>query len=234
LPSSRRPRRRSSRPRCSTRAIAPLKTSHADGSFVTQAYGLADPVAIPGGFLTTTTTDELNRPSVVVSDAYGRAIRQTATKAGQPVTRKLTYDMLDRLTGLADPLGNTWSNVFDTLGRRTSVSDPDLGTWTFAFDDAGKLTVETDAKAQQTAFAYDRLGRTLTQTMRAELPLGNALRETTTFSYDEARSGFFDMGQQTHGQQSGGDAERRSRCPGARGAQDPERGRPDLYHHHGL
>ncbi|MDQ0475489.1 toxin TcdB middle/N-terminal domain-containing protein, partial [Labrys wisconsinensis] len=164
-----------------------VKVTNPDGSTATQAYGTSDLTALRG-FLTVTATDELGRQGVTHADAYGRAVRQTRflDAAGTaPVSRTMTYDALGQLVGLTDPAGNQWANTFDLLGRRTKIQDPDLGTWTFAYDVAGQLTLQTDAKAQQIAFTYDRLGRILTKTVGSDV---------STYTYDEARTGFFNVG----------------------------------------
>jgi RHS repeat-associated protein len=175
----------------------PIRITNPDNSFKTLAYGTADPASAPNGFLQTTATDELNRKTVTVTDAYQRSVRQSAYKGSVALNRTLGYDLLGRLTSLSDPAGNTWTNVFDTLGRRTSVKDPDLGLWSFAFDDGGNLITETDAKNQQTVFSYDRLGRPLTQTTRAELAAGDPQRDVISFTYDEDRPGAYNVGTQT-------------------------------------
>ncbi|MGO4339974.1 toxin TcdB middle/N-terminal domain-containing protein, partial [Labrys sp. KB_33_2] len=175
----------------------PIKVTNPDNSFKTMSYEVADPASVAGAFLQTTTTDELNRKTVAVSDAYGRTVRQTAYKQGRALHRTLGYDGLGRLTSLSDPAGNTWTNVFDTLGRRTSVKDPDLGTWTYVYDDGGNLLTLTDAKGQKTGYNYDRLNRVTGQIMRSDLPDGDPQRDNIGFLYDEARSGAFNVGKQT-------------------------------------
>ncbi|MGN8120019.1 RHS repeat-associated core domain-containing protein, partial [Labrys sp. 22185] len=175
----------------------PIKVTNPDGSFKTMSYEVADPASVAGAFLQVTTTDELNRKTVAVTDAYGRTVRQTATKQGRALHRTLGYDALGRLTSLSDPAGNSWTNVFDTLGRRTSVKDPDLGTWSYAYDDGGNLTTLTDAKGQKTGYNYDRLNRVTGQVMRSDLPNGDPQRDNIGFLYDEARSGAFNVGKQT-------------------------------------
>ncbi|MGO4340020.1 hypothetical protein AB4037_34605, partial [Labrys sp. KB_33_2] len=175
----------------------PIKVTNPDNSFKTLAYEVADPASVTGAFLQTTTTDELNRKTVAVSDAYGRTVRQTAYKQGRALHRTLGYDGLGRLTSLSDPAGNSWTNVFDTLGRRTSVKDPDLGTWTYVYDDGGNLLTLTDAKGQKTGYNYDRLNRVTGQVMRSDLPNGDPQRDNIGFLYDEARSGAFNVGKQT-------------------------------------
>ena len=61
---------------------------------------------------------------------------------------------------------------------RTAIAYPDLGAWSFVYD-AGRLTSRTDA-----------LGRVLTKTSRQ----GTGSAVTTTNTYDEVRSTFFNKG----------------------------------------
>ena len=145
------------------------------------------PSAAPG-VQTVKTTDMLSRVKRTTLDAAGREILRTGYIGSTAVTETFTYDPLGNLVAVTDPMGNAWSNSFDTLGRRTASTDPDLGTWTYAYDDAGRLTGQTDAKSQLIAFTYDALGRVLTKTSGTE---------TVTSTYDEARSGYFNVGQLT-------------------------------------
>jgi RHS repeat-associated protein len=145
------------------------------------------PLAAPG-VTTVKTTDMLSRVKRVTLDAAGREILRTGYLGTTAVTEAFSYDPLGNLVGATDPTGNAWSNSFDTLGRRTSSTDPDLGTWTYGYDDAGRLSTQTDAKGQVIAFSYDGLGRVLTKTSGPE---------TVSSTYDEARSGFYNVGQLT-------------------------------------
>ena len=79
------------------------------------------------------------------------------------------------------------------LGRRITVADPDLGNWTYIYDDASRLTSQTDARGVVTALAYDAQSRVSAKTVSgAELA-----PETTGNTYDEARSGSFNVGRLT-------------------------------------
>ena len=102
------------------------------------------------------------------------------------------WDVLGRLVGLTDNAGNQWNYTFDSLGRRTAATDPDLGTWSYQYDAAGRLTMQTDARGQRTQITYDVLDRPLTKTTLDSVPT-----VTTTFTYDEARSGYYNRGELT-------------------------------------
>ncbi|MDQ0473929.1 RHS repeat-associated core domain-containing protein [Labrys wisconsinensis] len=174
----------------------PVVVTNPDGSAASVAYGASSLTAL-SGFLTVTATDELGRRSIVHTDAFGRTVRQTRFLGTSEVNRSMVYDAMGRLTQLTDPAGNQWINTFDNMGRRTQVQDPDLGTWTYAYDGAGNLTRQTDAKGQQVAFLYDPLNRVRSKIAHAELPVNDPGRDTTTYAYDEARTGFFNVGKMT-------------------------------------
>src|SRR5690606_2025823 len=87
--------------------------------------------------------------------------------------------------------GALWSYSYDRLGNRIAAADPDLGSWSYTYDRASRLTGQTDARGVATAMAYDQLGRL---TSRTVVSGGLVLAQN---SYDEARAGFFNVGQLT-------------------------------------
>ena len=120
-------------------------------------------------------------------------MRKDRTLSSVTVSTSYQYDLLGRLIGITDNAGNHWTYVYDSLGRRTDATDPDLGHWTYQYDPAGQLTDQTDAKSQVTHFTYDGTGRVLTKTAL----FGTAQPAATTYTYDEARTGFFNVGHLT-------------------------------------
>lgn len=168
----------------------PVLVTLPDSKTIATAYEA--PLSVPGA-LTVKTTDPLSRISRVTTDARGNQIARIGYLGATAVTTSYGYDPFGNLTAVSDPMGNAWSNSYDSLGRRTASTDPDLGTWSYGYDDAGRLLSQIDAKSQATAFSYDRLGRVLTKTSGVGLPN----EEIVTSTYDEARSGFFNVGQLT-------------------------------------
>jgi len=168
----------------------PVLVTLPDSKTIATAYEA--PLSLPGA-LTVKTTDPLSRISRVTTDARGNQIARIGYLGATAVTSSYGYDPLGNLMAVTDPMGNNWSNSYDSLGRRTASTDPDLGTWSYGYDDAGRLLSQIDAKSQQTAFSYDRLGRVLTKTSGVGLPN----EEVVASTYDEARSGFFNVGQLT-------------------------------------
>lgn len=146
---------------------------------------------VGAGFDVVVVTDELGRVTTTTRDVFGRTIEtvERSTPTTTVITRA-SWSLLGKMIGVTDPMGNQWVYTYDSLGRRTAAEDPDLGVWTYAYDNAGRLTLRTDALGQETAFTYDDLGRVLTQTTRVSEPD----EETTTNTYDEVRSGYFNIG----------------------------------------
>jgi RHS repeat-associated protein len=167
----------------------PIDARFPDLNHVQQGYGLS---TVTSAFERSNFTDELGRVTKVHTDAYGRTIRTEETLNGGTVVTLYQWDLLGRLVGLTDNAGNQWSYTFDSLGRRTAATDPDLGSWTYQYDAAGRLTLQTDARGQRTQITYDALDRPLTKTTLDSIPT-----VTTTFTYDQPRTGYYNIGELT-------------------------------------
>lgn len=142
-----------------------IKETRPDGEVRTHAHDI-DSRGGAGGWMPlakVTTTDELDRKSVVVSDAGGRPIEITRYLGTRSVVEKRRYDALGRLLGLTDPGGSDWSYAYDMRGLRTMADDPDLGRWFYQYDRGGRLVLQTDARRLETTLSYDRSGRLLTK-----------------------------------------------------------------------
>jgi RHS repeat-associated protein len=102
-------------------------------------------------------------PTTTIPDAGGRTTALRQYKGSSPTGAydeiQYAYDRLDRLTGMTDAAGNSWSYGYDLLGRQTSRTDPDAGTSTSTYDNAGQLTTTTDGRGEVLARVYDDLGR---------------------------------------------------------------------------
>ena len=159
----------------------PKRTLLPDGNDTETTYGL----------LASTSLDPNNRPATARSDVFGRTLEKEAMLNGNPVVTNYSYDLLGRMTGIEDSVGNVWVYSFDSLGRNLAKNDPDAGAWSFEFDDAGRLDATVDAKSQRTEFSYDAAGRRSTKTSIGTPNL------VTTFTYGEVRAGFYNLGQLT-------------------------------------
>ncbi len=100
----------------------------------------------------------------------------------------------DQLILITDPLGARWRYSYDTLGRRIQAIDPDLGTWTYTYQADGKVDTQTDARGTVTSFFYDALRR---PTRQVVAPVDGAAKLITSSFYDEAATGYANVGQLT-------------------------------------
>jgi RHS repeat-associated protein len=156
------------------------RQTHGDGTFVTRSYGLG----------TTTDTDELAHAETNMVDVFGHLVSHTETVGGVPAIVTHQYDVRGNLIQTSDGTGNVWSFTFDSLGRRILANDPDTGSASYVYDAAGHMTSLTDAKGQTTTFTYDAIGRRSSKTTLA----GTAAAATVQWTFDEPRTGYFNIG----------------------------------------
>lgn len=170
------------------------RITHPDGNSISLAIGLGS--AATADLSVITQTDETGRKTRYHFDAYGKLTRRVKMRnlSGDPeAVTQYRRDALDRIVEIYDPNSNKWTYSYDGLSRRTAVHDPDLGDWSYIYDTSGRLLTQTDAKGQVATLTYDNLDRVLTKTV-----MGPSLAtETVTNSYDQARTGFFNIGQLT-------------------------------------
>ncbi len=145
----------------------------------------------------------------MLRDGFGRTKVTRETLDGSTVSTTLDWSQDGDLLRVTDPRGTKWEADYDLLGRRTAVRDPNLGApddnsvlraWRFAYDAAGRLTSQVDAIGQTTCFAYDAIGRMTAKNVTAA---GVACNPATASpvrvvnTYDEARSGYYNVGHLT-------------------------------------
>ncbi|HEY3358294.1 MAG TPA: RHS repeat-associated core domain-containing protein [Polyangia bacterium] len=174
-----------------TRVTAP------DGRFRTQSY---DIVALPGdpdfpvARPCRTETDEMGHAVRTCADAEGRTLTVSEFVAGAEVRLRFAYDARGELTQVTDGSGSVRSYTVDSLGRKLAMTDPNAGAWSYGYDAAGRLTAQADAKGQVTTFGYDALGR---RTQKVVKRADGTTEATVTWGYDQARSGYYNVGAQT-------------------------------------
>ncbi|HUQ01565.1 MAG TPA: RHS repeat-associated core domain-containing protein [Kofleriaceae bacterium] len=156
------------------------RVTASDGTYQTTTYGL----------WSATTTDELGRSMTDRHDARGQRVAHDETVGGVVRTTTYVWDARGYLRQSTDPLGNVVVYAIDSLGRRTAMVDPDWGAWSYEYDGGGRLVAQTDAKGQRTTLGYDALDRTTQKTTLA----GTASAATVTWTYDQARAGFYNRG----------------------------------------
>jgi YD repeat-containing protein len=88
-----------------------------------------------------TITDAQNNVTTYQYDACGNrtAVIDPINGAAHPTS--FTYDVMNRLTGIAYPDGSSVSFGYDYRGRRTSVADQNGKITTYTYDDADRLTL---------------------------------------------------------------------------------------------
>lgn len=100
-----------------------------------------------------------------------------------------TYTPAQKLAGINDAAGNTWSYTYDQLGDQITQTSPDAGSTTGGYDNAGQLMSVTDARGKQTSYTYDADGR---RTASYDTT-GSAAESTTTqlasWTYDTLAKG---------------------------------------------
>jgi RHS repeat-associated protein len=120
---------------------------------------------------TTSATYTLTGKTATVTDANGNALGNLPTR--------YSYDALDRVTSVTDPMGRVTAYGYDALSRQTAISNPAISANPLlqkSFTPDGLLASLTDANSHSTGFAYDGLDRLTTTTY----PLGS----TEGFTYD--------------------------------------------------
>lgn len=159
------------------------RVTNPDGTYSSTSYGK--------GFVTT--TNELGQWSTEYKDGLGRTTEQRE-KLGSGYTKTTyEYDNFGKPKRIIDDAGNVVSFVHDMMGRRISTTDADAGTWTYTFDAAGYEVARVDSKGNRTEHTYDKVGRVLTR----KYGVGGANLETTTYTYDQARTGYYNQGSLT-------------------------------------
>ncbi len=149
----------------------------------TLVYGLRD----------VSTYDALNHRTTTSRTPNGLTTYLDEYLGATPIRTTTVKNLTARTETTTDYAGNTWTKWFDSLGRITSVSDPDSGMESRDYNDSGELIAVVNALPERTEFIYDLLGRITTKTTLAGTPSA----QTTTFVYDEPRSGFYNKGRQT-------------------------------------
>ncbi|MFI6424511.1 RHS repeat domain-containing protein [Promicromonospora sp. NPDC050880] len=105
-------------------------------------------------------------PTTTINDAHGNTTQLRQYEGDGPSgtshTTRYSYDDADRLIGVSDPAGNTWSYDYDLRGRQTLADDPDKGRVITTYDEVGNVLTTTDARGQVLGYTYDNLNRKTT------------------------------------------------------------------------
>ena len=104
-----------------------------------------------------TSTDPLGNTTTYSYEPVFNKVTSIADPLGE-VTR-FTYDPNGNLLTRTDPNGNATSFTYNTFGQVVQTIDPTGAKTTFAYDAFGNLTTETDALGHSTSTAYDEISR---------------------------------------------------------------------------
>ena len=88
-----------------------------------------------------------------------------------------TYDPLDRLETVRDPLDGLTVYAYDAVGNLTQATDAESHSTHYSYDALNRLLSATDPLSHTTHYAYDAVGNTMVITDADQL--------VTTFSYDQ-------------------------------------------------
>jgi len=178
-------------------ADRPLIVTNPDATTRSHAYSLLATLAgsVNKPLSVVTITDELSRQSRQTVSTRGEVIAvERRYGGGNWHVETRSFNIFGRLAEVRDHLGAVWSYTYDLLGNRIAVSDPDLGAWSYEYDAANRLVRQVDARGVATLMAYDQLGRL------AERRIDDAFHPDPVLAaniYDEARTGWFNVGQLT-------------------------------------
>jgi RHS repeat-associated protein len=165
-----------------------IKVTHADGSSATRAF------ALDLGMGAVRETDELGRTRINVVDAFGRVKEHRELFDNAWRVTSYGYDARGNLRTIIDPAGNVTTYTWDSLKRRIKSQDPDLGTWSYEYDALGRNTRTTDARGQRIDTEYDALGR---RTFKTTYKADRSVESIASWTYDEVRTGFANIGRLT-------------------------------------
>ncbi len=111
-----------------------------------------------GGVSQTTFTDGRGLTTAIYTYHGGVPASPTDPAADYDKTA-YRYTPAEKLTGITDAAGDTWSATYDQLGDQLTWTTPDAGTVTRVYDNAGQLTSTTDARGKRVSTTYDPDGR---------------------------------------------------------------------------
>ncbi|MCX5613492.1 polymorphic toxin-type HINT domain-containing protein [Streptomyces sp. NBC_00047] len=116
---------------------------------------------LPGSRAVKTTTDALNRTTLVEHYTSTAAGDVNPSLVDNPATTKTRYeyDVRGKLAKVTDPANNNWTYAYDARGRMTSSTDPDMGTSTFTYNNLDQQTSTTNVYGYAQHTKYDVLGR---------------------------------------------------------------------------
>ncbi|MDQ5823423.1 MAG: DUF6443 domain-containing protein, partial [Chloroflexota bacterium] len=168
-----------------------IKVTPPDANSSTVEYSLGTNTRTSATQQQVVTVDARGNKKAHLSDVFGRLsqVKEFNSDASPYSYTNYDYSVLDLLTNVTDGNSKVTSVTYDSLGRKTSIQDPTMGTWSYLYHPNGQLKKQTDAKSQWIEFDYDSMDRLLRK----------RYSDTTKieYTYDQARTGYFNVGQRT-------------------------------------
>ncbi|MEX0902322.1 MAG: DUF6531 domain-containing protein [Pseudohongiellaceae bacterium] len=129
----------------------------------------------------------LNQSTIQTFDVLDRL-----TTVADALTNDSTfiYDARDNVIAVTDPRGLTTIYTYDGLNNLIQLDSPDTGITVYTYDDAGNQLSQTDARGVVTNYSYDSLSRLTAVTYPA------SSGENIAYSYDQP-AGSFGVGRLT-------------------------------------
>jgi RHS repeat-associated protein len=157
------------------------RTAHPDGGFESKSYGVG----------VVTTTDELGVARAEYKDGLGRISKRRQWRAGVALDTTYSYNARGQATQITDHKGNQFKVTYNLLGQRATFVDPNRGTTSYEYNEAGHNSAVIDALGNRIEYGYDLLGR---KTAQVEKLANGTVERSLSWTYDQARSGYYNVG----------------------------------------
>jgi len=163
------------------------------GIYMNSTYGNSSHPELP-----TAVSTNVTNISNVTYDSKGNVTKIVVTGDGT-LTTTMTYDNMNNLTSVTDPMNNKTTYTYDSKGNLVGISAPESVTSSITVDSKGQPTQVTNPMGVQTQFQYNSYGNVTKMTLPA-LSLSSsmsydaasrltsstdALNRTSSFSYDK-------------------------------------------------
>ncbi|MGV2974287.1 RHS repeat domain-containing protein [Roseibium alexandrii] len=139
-----------------------ISQNNPDGTKVTTNYLAGD------AFTAVEAIDELGQKRISHFDAFGNEVFRDRYNGSERQRTTFSYDVLNRMTGIVDPVGSGWVYEYDGHGNRIVINDPNLGCQNLSYDAALRLKDHRYANGSTISYQYDALGRTTAKTVNAD------------------------------------------------------------------
>ena len=132
--------------------------------------------------LLASSTDPAGITRIFTYDTFGNLL----TATGPEGITTYRYDMMGRLIGTTDPLGQVSSATYDKQGNRTSRTDANGNTTRYSYNYQGQVIETTDVLGGATTYNYEAGGGCpgCGGGIDTLAGLTDAKRQTTSYSYD--------------------------------------------------